>query len=129
MYCQCGCGQLAPIATRTSATYGYIKGQPKKYIRSHYNNGRPRLRIHKNKWEAALRNNYGIGLDEWDEMNRCQGGCCAICGLAKKLEVDHNHATGKVRGLLCRPCNHLVGYVDAGLAHIAINYVKDRDLA
>lgn len=41
-----------------------------------------------------------------------QGGGCAICGReagSQALDVDHNHTTGKVRGLLCRRCNGLVG--------------------
>jgi hypothetical protein len=35
MYCHCGCGELAPIAPRTSTTRGWIKGQPQRYLRGH----------------------------------------------------------------------------------------------
>lgn len=35
-YCQCGCGQLAPIATQTNSKYGYIKGKPKQFIYNHH---------------------------------------------------------------------------------------------
>lgn len=34
-YCQCGCGQLAPVATVTSRTYGWVKGEPKRYVLGH----------------------------------------------------------------------------------------------
>lgn len=42
-FCQCGCGQLAPISPRTDRAFGWIKGQPKRYIRFHsrYVNGKP----------------------------------------------------------------------------------------
>ena len=40
-YCQCGCGELAPIATMTSKKMGWIKGKPKKYIHNHHNRKSP----------------------------------------------------------------------------------------
>ncbi len=44
-----------------------------------------------------------------------QNGVCAICGNPPKktrLAVDHNHTTGKNRGLLCGSCNGVLGYLD-----------------
>jgi len=57
---------------------------------------------------------YGISLPEYLRLVREQEGCCAGCGAEpflgdKNLDVDHDHKTGKVRGLLCGDCNRAVG--------------------
>ena len=66
---------------------------------------------------------YGITLEQYDAMLEEQQGSCAICGTADNgstqdgknplpLSVDHDHATGKIRRLLCTPCNFLVGFLE-----------------
>jgi hypothetical protein len=54
-----------------------------------------------------LRVRYGISPEQYDLMLRYQGGACGICGERPtgRLCVDHDHVTGKVRGLLCHRCN------------------------
>lgn len=50
----------------------------------------------------------GVSDDDYHRMLAAQGGGCAICGATPKtrrLDVDHDHLTGKVRGLLCHRCN------------------------
>ncbi len=59
---------------------------------------------------------YGITNEDYEQMLENQGFCCLGCGLhqnelEKKLNVDHDHATGKVRGLLCGNCNRALGLV------------------
>lgn len=52
---------------------------------------------------------FGISIEEYDAILARQGGVCAICRqrpVSKRLAVDHDHATGEVRGLLCSRCNH-----------------------
>lgn len=65
--------------------------------------------------ERSLRENYKITLAEYDELLYFQDGKCAICGihsseLNRSLAVDHDHRTGKIRGLLCNSCNQGLGY-------------------
>ncbi|MFF4927431.1 endonuclease VII domain-containing protein [Streptomyces griseofuscus] len=50
---------------------------------------------------------YGLKPGEYDELFRLQGGVCAICrqSRSKRLDVDHCHKTGVVRGLCCARCN------------------------
>jgi len=61
-----------------------------------------------------IANIYGLAAGDYERMYKEQGGTCAICqratGKTKRLAVDHDHDTGLVRGLLCGPCNKLVGY-------------------
>jgi hypothetical protein len=49
---------------------------------------------------------YGVTLPMWDAMLATQNGLCAICGEKPPTDIDHDHVTGKVRGLLCSYCNH-----------------------
>ena len=64
-----------------------------------------------------LMRKFGISVEDYDVMLQGQGGLCALCGrseraLAKRLAVDHDHDTGAVRGLLCGPCNVVLGYIE-----------------
>jgi Recombination endonuclease VII len=52
---------------------------------------------------------YGMTQTEYALLLRKQGGVCGICKNKRKLHVDHCHATGKVRGLLCAGCNTALG--------------------
>lgn len=59
---------------------------------------------------------YGLTIEDYEEMHRRQGHRCAICKIhqskfTKQFNVDHCHKTGKVRGLLCLHCNSALGYM------------------
>lgn len=78
-----------------------------------------------------MNRNYGINHDVYLEMLAKQNGCCQICGVAeeehgKRLHVDHNHKTGKVRGLLCSRCNTAIGKFkeDPEVIRKAIQYIE-----
>ena len=65
--------------------------------------------------DAIIRRQYGITLKQFDELLEFQGGGCAICnkkidGERRRMNIDHDHDTGKVRGLLCTGCNTGIGY-------------------
>jgi len=59
------------------------------------------MHINKDKYNAIKRL-YGLSKDQYDGLI---GRGCGICGEHWKLCVDHNHSTGKVRGVLCNSCN------------------------
>ncbi|MEU3052209.1 endonuclease VII domain-containing protein [Streptomyces griseus] len=71
------------------------------------------------------------GLDDYWELYKFQGGKCAICrwatGKTRRLSVDHDHKTGEVRGLLCRPCNTILGHARDAVAFFVrgINYLQN----
>lgn len=61
-----------------------------------------------------MKNRYGIALEEYEAMTKKMDGRCAVCRDAPQppfngLDLDHDHVTGRVRGLLCRPCNLALG--------------------
>src|SRR5262245_47961912 len=61
--------------------------------------------------DYRLRKQFGITAEEYDIALELQDGCCAICrnkvadGRGHRLHVDHDHETGRVRGILCGNCN------------------------
>lgn len=73
---------------------------------------------------------YGLTEAQWYEMERQQGGVCAIClkpqTPKKLLCVDHDHKTGKVRALLCGKCNGGIGFFndDVEVMAKAIEYLR-----
>ena len=62
---------------------------------------------------AHLRRTFNLTEEEYDHMFKQQTGLCLICDRTspqENLMIDHDHTTGKIRGLLCRRCNLLLGY-------------------
>jgi len=63
-----------------------------------------------------LRRKFGITSEDYDRLLAEQGGRCAICrrkpNARISLHVDHEHGTGRVRGLLCFRCNNALGDFD-----------------
>lgn len=80
-----------------------------------------RLALGTSQWDKDLKYKYGITLQEMRKMAEAQDHKCAICGqpetenrngITRHLAVDHDHKTGKVRGLLCSACNTALGKFD-----------------
>ncbi|WP_405506289.1 endonuclease VII domain-containing protein [Streptomyces cyaneofuscatus] len=73
---------------------------------------------------------YGITLDQYNEMLAKQGQLCALCGerpdTDRRMHVDHDHTTGKIRALLCHHCNLLLGNAKDSPARLrqAIAYLE-----
>jgi hypothetical protein len=96
--------------------------------------------------DTRLRREFGITLEQYDAMLAEQGGCCAICGQPPAivgyrasrrpgrptrpiLVVDHDHQTGKIRGLLCIHCNRGLGFFKDSpeLLRFALKYMEEAE--
>lgn len=88
-----------------------------------------------------LKRQYGLTIEDYNAMLDSQNGVCKICGMPEtkmqrrgsdtkltpeSLHVDHDHATGKIRGLLCYKCNTALGKFDDNpeLFRRAIAYLR-----
>ena len=77
---------------------------------------------------------YGIDLKMFNSIYKQQNGQCCICygkmttikSGGKFVCIDHNHLTGKIRGLLCNECNLMIGYAKDNLKILqnAIKYLE-----
>ncbi len=70
---------------------------------------------------------FGVTQDEYLRLLEIQGGGCAICGVQQeRLCVDHDHVSGRVRGLLCGKCNRGIGLLGDSVSamHSASEYLK-----
>jgi hypothetical protein len=74
-----------------------------------------------------LKRSYGITSEQYDALLAKQGGRCALCGSGFfSLCLDHDHVTGKVRGLLCRVCNRRLGDLeDPAFIEAARRYLEE----
>jgi len=79
---------------------------------------------------------YGITRDEYAALLKSQNGTCALCGAERassrneNLNIDHNHETGQIRGLLCTRCNTVIGLVneDISLLSKMVEYLKEQGI-
>ena len=88
-------------------------------------------RREKDRWRQ-LRKCYGVTKPIYEAMFISQGGVCKLCSMTPEengqaLAVDHCHDTGKVRGLLCKKCNLMLGYSLDNIKTLAnaIAYLQD----
>lgn len=80
--------------------------------------------------ENHYRLNYGLTAAQAHDMK--QAGC-HLCGIRDgKMNIDHDHVTGRVRGVLCNACNIMVGYYERGSElqeRIKVYLSKENDIA
>ena len=103
------CGETKPlekfVLSKRSATGRGTYCKSCQNVRSN----ETRERLHGGSREYHLRRRYGIGVKAFEEMLEEQGGACLICEKPDPEHVDHDHETGKVRGILCFNCNQGLG--------------------
>lgn len=97
----------------------YDKWADKNYVGArckpcHQQYRRDSLTTTRNRKAEKLKLRYGLTFEQWEQIREVENYACMICGITedemgKKLDVDHCHDTGKVRGVLCNPCNNVLG--------------------
>lgn len=102
-----------------------LQGDRNKWKRDHPEQYRQLRRVYR------LKSQYGMTPDEWLEMFEGQGFACAACHSATPggrghWAVDHHHASGKVRGILCNSCNLALGQLqdDEGRILALLGYLQ-----
>jgi hypothetical protein len=133
------CGQTKPITD-----FGVVSRRPdgrncqckpcvKEYTRVYRKGPVRRAWVKKARRKMDFSYRYGLTVDQYDDLLAKQGHTCAICRTTKPLGrwgrfvVDHDHDTGKVRGLLCNSCNVALGRLGdtvEGLSR-AMMYIKN----
>jgi hypothetical protein len=99
-----------------------------------YNTEEERLQVRYSQIRnQRLKMQFGITLDDYNQMLFNQNGCCAICDkhhteFNRGFAVDHCHTTDKIRGLLCINCNLAIGnfYDNITILKNAIKYIKQH---
>jgi Recombination endonuclease VII len=138
-----------------SKNWDKVKAQHRRYYWKHAEQERARSRnwnrSHRKKcnemWSRWYRNHpqsakhttiskrYGLGVREYEALLKAQGGKCAICrqperatyhGRVRRLAIDHDHHTDRIRGLLCSNCNAALGHFrdNPSSLRAAIKYLK-----
>jgi len=124
---QCNrCNQTKPLSDFSLTPSGNPRGSCKT-CRSLANQG---LGARSRK----LKHKYGISHNDYLSMLEEQDGKCLGCGATAEnqyhgvLDVDHNHTTNEVRGLLCNSCNRLIGFSgdSATVLRNLANYLEER---
>lgn len=128
--------EIVPEDVRRMPTFPYNEDRSQRWcyrckvfqdvadFRLNYGSCKKSLKLSTDKArDANYKQNYGITLEQYNTMFQAQGGRCAACHrketkkdprtkTLRNLSVDHNHATGEVRGLLCAECNIALGLLE-----------------
>lgn len=140
---QCGaCGEEKPLDDfyrRSKSTDGY-RSKCKQCVDAEANAWRAAHpdRAKSNYRRSGIRRKYGLAPEQFDALVAAQDGRCPVCtqplGTSQCVDHDHSCCPGDhtcglcVRGVLCRPCNVLLGMArdDAATLRAAIRYLEDR---
>ena len=123
---------LAHIEQARASHQAYYRAHKTQILNQQhdYNQAHPEL-IHK----RTLKISFNLTPDDYDNLLKRQNGRCAICGATRPghkrryFSIDHDHETGKIRGLLCGYCNPGLGHFkdDVTLLRKAVTYLENHD--
>jgi len=142
-------GKVFPYKPRPSmlGKIPWNKGLTKRYHKQHndesrrWSNNNPERRTEQ-ALRSTLKQKYGMTLEDYRQLEKIQGGKCAICkniptprvdktGRSRaRLDVDHCHLTNTNRALLCDTCNRGLGQIKESLQNLknAVAYLEHWDI-
>lgn len=103
----------ANFRNRRKATCKKWAARNREKMLAYYRNRYYRISTPATRRQHHLKVKYGISPAQVDALILLQRGKCALCCRKRRLVVDHNHTSGKVRGMLCYRCNILLGQIEA----------------
>lgn len=145
--CSLGCHDIRRMEKKAANRKQYyadnselIRSKAKQYYRANKERIALDSKIYRaeNKNKLATRKRaykYGITEEQYNLLLEAQGEVCAICknrcrdSRGRGLAVDHDRMTGKIRGLLCSPCNQALGlFLDnKSILRNAIAYLEENE--
>lgn len=136
--CDCGTEKIVAYSamTRGNTKSCGCQQYPKGELSANWKHGRSQTKEY--DLELHMKRTYGMSFKDYEEMLFAQDGKCAICKAEPpkdqhktRLNIDHCHASGKVRGLLCDCCNRALGLMrdNTELLQKAIQYLNKNSLA
>lgn len=83
------------------------------------------------RYGQSIKRTYGLTMEQYQSMLKKQGGVCFLClspPKIRRLHIDHDHRTGKIRALLCYQCNWYMALIDKDLALLErlFDYTKNK---
>lgn len=122
-----GCAVKRTTAYYADPQFGVTRREAKALNRRQGYLADPGKKHHRNRTTTLLK--YKLTMDDYTALLDKQNGACSICGgppTQTSFCVDHDHVTGAVRGLLCKPCNTAIGNLkdDAELVRKALKYLE-----
>jgi hypothetical protein len=80
---------------------------------------------------SRMKRQYRLSPKRYRKMLIAQEGLCAICKVSPATDIDHNHRTKKVRGLLCSNCNRGIGFLrdNPDVIDRAANYIRESNIS
>jgi hypothetical protein len=110
--------EFTKYASSSDGLNSQCKSCRNPWVKSYRDKNREKITAQKEAWNSCrpgarkdyvLKKNYGISLEEFNQKWASQNQTCALCKNSprntKDMHVDHDHTTGKVRGILCQKCN------------------------
>lgn len=124
----CGKKQLYPLMFFSSGSQckECLKKKQQQYRKENRekfntNSRKYRKRHPEKRRENHLKSKFNLSLEQERQLLEAQGGGCAICGerpANKSLDIDHDHITGAIRGMLCNKHNQALGLFKDNPAHL-----------